>query len=131
MTPEEEAEYANHVRRRDLEHLRVEARKRQGNDDLRAAIRAESAAGAAARRAAGLPESRWLRVGLPPMPPKRPRGRPGWTAEEAGRRLAAARAATPLPHTWARLAANFTQLDGRVPEDPDYLRKLVKRFGLE
>ena len=57
-------------------------------------------------------------------------GRPGWTRELFWARYADARTRSAPPHTYAAIAAHFEMLDGETGTEPDYLRKLVKRFGL-
>jgi hypothetical protein len=61
--------------------------------------------------------------------PRHP-GRPGWSRELFWARYRAARGRTDPPHTNASIAANLEMLDGATGTDPDYLRKLVQRFGL-
>lgn len=60
----------------------------------------------------------------------RRRGRPGWTRELFVARYQAARERATLPHTDQSIAAHLEMLDGETGTEPDYLRKLVKRFGL-
>jgi hypothetical protein len=62
----------------------------------------------------------------------RPRGpgRPGWTAERFWERYRQARAKTPPPHVDDDVAEHFLTLDGTVGTEGDYLRKLIRRFGL-
>ena len=78
-------------------------------------------------------------LGLPPAVPVEPAkpsararrpGRPGWTRELFWSRYCDARARSAPPHTYASIAAHFEMLDGELGTEPDYLRKLVKRFGL-
>lgn len=78
-------------------------------------------------------------LGLPPaavveiparVPPQRRPGRPGWTRELFWSRYCDARARSAPPHNYASIAAQFEMLDGEPGTEPDYLRKLVKRFGL-
>lgn len=59
--------------------------------------------------------------------PRRP-GRPPWTRELFIERYREALAATAPPQTNARVADNFRKLDGEVGADPDYLRKLKRRY---
>lgn len=65
------------------------------------------------------------RLGIPRRP-----GRPAWTPELFRARYREARDRTDPPHTNASIAANLEMLDGATGTDPDYLRKLVQRFGL-
>jgi hypothetical protein len=59
----------------------------------------------------------------------RRRGRPAWTAGEFhARYLDACGRATP-PFTPRSIAPHFDILDGNRGTDPDYLRKLIRRFG--
>ena len=73
------------------------------------------------------PQSR--RLELPP--PTRDRaGRPGWTQELFWTRYRDALGRADPPHTNASIAAHLEMLDGELGTEPDYLRKLVRRFGL-
>lgn len=60
----------------------------------------------------------------------RHRGRPGWTPELFAVRYRAARDRATPPYTDQAIAAHLEMLDGETGTEPDYLRKLVKRFGL-
>ncbi len=60
----------------------------------------------------------------------RHRGRPGWTPELFAARYRAARERATPPYTDQSIAAHLEMLDGATGTEPDYLRKLVKRFGL-
>lgn len=60
----------------------------------------------------------------------RHRGRPGWTPELFAARYRAARQRATPPYTDQSIAAHLEMLDGETGTEPDYLRKLVKRFGL-
>jgi hypothetical protein len=60
----------------------------------------------------------------------RRRGRPGWTRELFVARYGAARERATPPYTDQSVAAHLEMLDGETGTEPDYLRKLVKRFGL-
>lgn len=60
----------------------------------------------------------------------RPPGRPGWTRDLFWSRYRDARSRSAAPHTYATIAAHFEMLDGELGTEPDYLRKLVKRFGV-
>jgi len=60
----------------------------------------------------------------------RRRGRPGWTQELFAARYRAARERATPPYTDRSIAAHLEMLDGETGTEPDYLRKLVKRFGL-
>ncbi len=79
------------------------------------------------------PDAKATPPATPPVSPRsaaRQRGRPGWTPELfAARYLAARERATP-PYTDQSIAAHLEMLDGETGTEPDYLRKLVKRFGL-
>jgi hypothetical protein len=68
----------------------------------------------------------------PTTPGARPRrpGRPGWTRELFWARYCDARSRSAPPHAYAAIAAHFEMLDGELGTEPDYLRKLVRRFGL-
>ena len=88
------------------------------------------------------PATLWKRLRLPTPPPedepasrttpprRRRAGRPAWTAELfwARYRDACARATPPL--TYQAVAPHFMTLDGTIGTSPEYLRKLVRRFGL-
>lgn len=65
-----------------------------------------------------------------PLATSRRPGRPAWTAELFHARYREARDHTDPPATSASIAANLEMLDGETGTDPDYLRKLVQRFGL-
>jgi hypothetical protein len=81
-------------------------------------------------------------LGLPPVakarkpssgaPVAHPRtaGRPGWTPELFWTRYRDALGRADPSHTNASIAAHLEMLDGELGTEPDYLRKLVKRFGL-
>ena len=83
-----------------------------------------------------------MTLGLPPAADGGPRdagrvprvrdapGRPGWTPELFWARYRDALGRADPPHTNASIAAHFEMLDGELGTEPDYLRKLVKRFGL-
>jgi hypothetical protein len=55
-------------------------------------------------------------------------GRPGWTAELFGTRYQEARGRAKRPYTYRSIAPHFETLDGTRGTDPDYLRKLVRRY---
>ena len=55
---------------------------------------------------------------------------PGWTPELFAARYRAARERATPPYTDQSIAAHLEMLDGETGTEPDYLRKLVKRFGL-
>ena len=57
-------------------------------------------------------------------------GRPAWTSDLFRSRYRDALARTDPPHTNASIAAHFEMLDREMGVEADYLRKLVKRFGL-
>ena len=57
-------------------------------------------------------------------------GRPGWTQELFWAHYCDARGRSGPVDTYAAIAAQFEMLDGELGTEPDYLRKLVKRFGL-
>lgn len=57
-------------------------------------------------------------------------GRPAWSRELFCVRYREARARTDPPHTNASIAAQFEMLNGDMGIEADYLRKLVRRFGL-
>lgn len=63
-------------------------------------------------------------------PARRRPGRPPWTAEKfwANYRDACARATRP--YTYVSIAPHFETLDGTRGTDPEYVRKLVRRFDL-
>lgn len=70
-------------------------------------------------------------VGPPDEPAiRRRRGRPPWTAQLFWGRYREAVARVKPPHTYDALAPHFERLDGTIGTEPDYLRKLVGRFGL-
>jgi hypothetical protein len=62
--------------------------------------------------------------------PRRGRGRPPWTAQLFWARYREAVAQVKPPHTYDAVAPHFERLDGSVGTTPDFLRKLVGRFGL-
>lgn len=62
--------------------------------------------------------------------PRRGRGRPPWTAQLFWARYREAVARVRPPHTYDAVAPHFERLDGTVGTTPDFLRKLVGRFGL-
>jgi hypothetical protein len=62
-----------------------------------------------------------------PAPARGP-GRPGWTQETFWTRYREAEEGTEPPRTNATVAANFQALDGTIGVDPDYLRRLRRRF---
>jgi hypothetical protein len=55
-------------------------------------------------------------------------GRPGWTAELFRTRYAAAEGRAKPPYTYAAVAPYFEMLDGTRGTDPEYFRKLVRRY---
>jgi hypothetical protein len=57
-------------------------------------------------------------------------GRPGWSAELFRSRYRDACERTTAPHTYVAVAPHFMALDGTIGTSPEYLRKLVRRFGL-
>jgi hypothetical protein len=57
-------------------------------------------------------------------------GRPSWTRELFWARYRDACARTEPPHTYRSVAPQFLTLDGHRGADPEYLRKLVRRYGL-
>jgi hypothetical protein len=61
---------------------------------------------------------------------RRPPGRPGWTAGLFWARYQEAVARSAPPHTYRVIAPLFVALDGTEGTSPEYLRKLVRRFGL-
>ncbi len=77
----------------------------------------------------GLPPAHAVEPAKPGVRARRP-GRPGWTRELFWGRYCDARSRSASPHTYATIAAHFEMLDGEFGTEPDYLRKLVKRFGL-
>ena len=94
------------------------------------------------------PATLWKRLRLPmpppePMPPpvggpaprtavprRRRPGRPGWTAERFWARYREACERADPPHTYRAVSRHFVTLDGTIGTSPEYLRKLVHRFGL-
>ncbi len=56
-------------------------------------------------------------------------GRPGWTAELFWARYHDACEHADLPLTYRSIAQHFVALDGTQGTSPEYLRKLVRRFG--
>jgi len=61
---------------------------------------------------------------------RRKRGRPPWTADLFWTRYREAVARVKRPHTYDAVAPHFERRDGTLGTTPDYLRKLVGRFGL-
>jgi hypothetical protein len=61
---------------------------------------------------------------------RRPRGRPGWTAELFWDRYREACERAGQPHVYRTIAAHFLMLHGERGTDAEYLRKLVRRYGL-
>ncbi len=61
---------------------------------------------------------------------RRGRGRPPWTAQLFWTRYREAVARVRPPHTYNAVAPHFERLDGTIGTTPDFLRKLVGRFGL-
>jgi hypothetical protein len=57
-------------------------------------------------------------------------GRPPWTAEKFWARYRDARARATPPYTYRAIAPHFQTLDDTRGTDPEYVRKLVRRFGL-
>jgi hypothetical protein len=57
-------------------------------------------------------------------------GRPGWTAELFWARYREACERADPPHTYTTIAGQFVTLDGMTGTSPEYLRRLVGRFGL-
>jgi hypothetical protein len=55
-------------------------------------------------------------------------GRPGWTAELFRTRYAEAERRAKPPYTYAAVAPYFEMLDGTRGTDPEYFRKLVRRY---
>ncbi len=85
------------------------------------------------RAVAPAPDPRALSLTTRPAPSRsaaRHRGRPGWTPELFAARYRAARERATPPYTDQSIAAHLEMLDGETGTEPDYLRKLVKRFGL-
>ena len=80
----------------------------------------------------GLPPVKKVGKASPEAPIARPRraGRPGWTPELFWAHYRDALGGAEPPHTSASIAAHLEMLDGEMGTEPDYLRKLVKRFGL-
>jgi hypothetical protein len=62
-------------------------------------------------------------------PATRGPGRPSWTPELFWARHRDACDRTPPPHTYRSIAPRFLTLDGHRGADPEYVRKLVRRFG--
>lgn len=77
----------------------------------------------------GLPPAATFEPAPPGARPRRP-GRPGWTSERFWSHFRDARSRSAPPHTYAAIAAHFEMLDGELGTEPDYLRKLARRFGL-
>ena len=78
----------------------------------------------------------WSTVDRPPRPgidptgrARRP-GRPGWTPELFWARYRDAYERSEPPHSYRLVALHFVTLDGHRGTDAEYLRKLVRRFGL-
>jgi hypothetical protein len=65
----------------------------------------------------------------PGRPATRGPGRPSWTRELFWERYRDACARTSPPHTYRSIAPQFLTLDGHRGADPEYVRKLVRRFG--
>ena len=94
------------------------------------------------------PATLWKRLRLPMPPPeampppvggpaprtavprRRRPGRPGWTAELFWARYREACERADPPHTYRAVSRQFVTLDGTIGTGPEYLRKLVHRFGL-
>ena len=88
------------------------------------------------------PATLWKRLRLPTPPPedepasrtttprRRRPGRPAWTAELFWARYRDAVDRSTPPHTYEAVAPHFMTLDGTIGTSPEYLRKLVRRFGL-
>jgi hypothetical protein len=57
-------------------------------------------------------------------------GRPPWTAELFWTRYQQALGSATPPYTYSAIAPYFETLDGNRGTDPEYLRKLVRRYGL-
>ena len=62
-------------------------------------------------------------------PPRFRPGRPGWTPELFWARYDEACERAAPPHTYRSVAQHFVALDGAQGTSPEYLRKLVRRFG--
>jgi hypothetical protein len=85
------------------------------------------------RSRTGAPSAQRATPATPLASPRRAarhRGRPGWTPELFATRYQAARGRATPPYTDQSIAAHLEMLDGETGTEPDYLRKLVKRFGL-
>ena len=80
----------------------------------------------------GLPPVTKARTSSSGAPVARPRraGRPGWTHELFWTRYRDALGRADPSHTSASIAAHLEMLDGETGTEPDYLRKLVRRFGV-
>jgi hypothetical protein len=91
------------------------------------------------------PATLWERLGLTPAsrptPRRRPpsedgarttrrRGRPGWTAELFWARYREACERAGGPYVYRTIAPHFLMLHGERGTDAEYIRKLVRRFGL-
>jgi hypothetical protein len=88
------------------------------------------------------PATLWKRLRLPMPPPedeptsrttaprRRRPGRPGWSAELFWARYDEACERADPPHTYRAVARHFVTIDGTTGTSPEYLRKLVHRFGL-
>jgi hypothetical protein len=78
----------------------------------------------------------WSTVDRPPRPETMPAsrvrrpGRPGWTPELFWSRYRDAYGRSEPPHSYRLVALHFVTLDGHRGTDAEYLRKLVRRFGL-
>jgi len=57
-------------------------------------------------------------------------GRPAWTADLFWVRYRKARDQATPPYTYGALSPHLEMLDGTVGTDAEYLRKLVRRYGL-
>jgi hypothetical protein len=69
-------------------------------------------------------------IGAGPAAPLSHRpGRPGWTAELFRTRYEDACEQAARPLTYRSVAQHFVALDGTKGPSPEYLRKLVRRFG--
>lgn len=55
-------------------------------------------------------------------------GRPGWTAELFWTRYQQARGRATPPYTYRAIAPHFETLDGTRGTEPEYVRKLVRRY---
>ena len=55
-------------------------------------------------------------------------GRPGWTAELFWTRYQEARGRAKPPYTYRAISPHFETLDGTRGTDPEYVRKLVRRY---